>query len=71
MPVCVRLQTSTKPPLPSYFQDILNNRNPEQTLIIKIDGYDSLNYYLARVVDGDSPKAFLYSIANFPIWVKP
>jgi hypothetical protein len=71
MPVCVRLQTTTKPPLPSYFQDILNDLNPEQTLINKFDGYDSLNYYLARVVDGDSPKAFLYSIANFPIWVKP
>ena len=45
--------------------------DPEQTLIIKFDEYGSLNYHLARLVEGDSPKAFLYSIANFPIWVKP
>jgi len=44
---------------------------PEQTLFIKFDEYGSHNYYLARLVDGDSPKAFPYSIANFPVCAKP
>ena len=29
------------------------------------------SYRLARLVDGDSPKAFPYSIANFPTCEKP
>ena len=47
------------------------NRNPKQTLIIKFNEHDTINYRLARLVDGDSPKAFPYSIANFPICAKP
>ena len=40
-------------------------------LIIKFNERDTINYRLARLVDGDSPKAFPYSIANFPICAKP